>query len=227
MHNVVFKDKSTLDFSLVTKDIGRRKKAEEKIERIPIPFRSGDLVVHTGEYESYERQMTFASLDDRELSDIYEWLDGYGKLRTGQDEGGFFYASIIGEIDRTPIGPLLNELTITFLVEPFFYLDSGEQVINLTKSSTLINQGTRESEPYIKVYGTGDITLEVNSQAVQLTGVENNIVMDTKRLICYRDTLNMGRKMTGDYITFDKGENNIKWTGNVGKVEIVSRWCDK
>lgn len=227
VYDVFFKSKSTHDFELVTKDIGRRKKAEEKIERTPIPMRSGDLVIHTGEYESYERQMTFTSLKDHELSDIYEWLDGYGKLRTAQDEGGFFYASVSGDIERTSNGPFMNDLTVDFLVEPFFYLDGGERVFNLTETTTLVNLGSLRSEPLIKVYGSGDITLGVNSQIIKLKDVEESITMDAKKVMCYRENLNMGKKMSGKYIKFDKGKNNISWTGNVTKVEVIPRWCDK
>lgn len=227
MLDVYFKGKTSDEFDLVVNDIGRRKKAEEKVERTPIPMSSGDLVTHTGEYESYERQMIFVSRDNQQLSDIYEWLDGYGILRTGHDEGGFFYASVIGGVDRTPIGPLLNELIVTFLVEPFFYLDSGATTFELTEPSTLHNLGSLESQPFVKVYGDGDIQLEVNSQVVQLKDVQESITMDTKLKMCYRDTLNMGRKMIGQYIEFEKGSNVIRWSGNVDKVEIIPRWCDK
>lgn len=227
VYDVYFKSNSTQDFDLLTKDIGRRQKAEEKVIRTPIPFRSGDLVEHTGEYESYFRQMTFTSENIEKLSDIYAWLDGYGILRTDQDEGGFFYASVIGDVTRVPEGPFMNNLTVDFLVEPFFYLDSGEQVFKLTESSILHNLGALESQPLITVYGSGDIKLEVNSQTIQLRDVQESITMDSKLKMCYRDTLNMGRKMIGDYIQFEKGDNVIRWTGNVEKVEVVPRWCDR
>lgn len=227
IYDVYFKDKSTHDFDLFTKDIGRRQKAEEKIERIPVPLSSGDLVVHTGEYESYIRQMVFTSKNPHELSEIYEWLDGYGVLKTDQDEGGFFFASVIGEVVQNPNGPDMNDLIVDFLVEPFFYLNSGSRTFELVKETTLINMGSLESRPLIKIYGNGDIKLEVNSQAIQLNGVEESITMDSKLKMCYRDTLNMGRKMIGKYIKFEKGSNTIRWTGNVDKIEVIPRWCDK
>lgn len=227
MHNVYFKGKSTDEFGLITKDIGRRNKSKEQIERIPIPYRSGDLVIHSGSYESYSRQMVFTVMDNHLLPEIFEWLDGYGELRTDIDEGGFFLASVDEEVEQSPNGPALNDLSISFLVEPFFYLNSGKRVIELKTPKTLLNAGTTESDPIITIYGSGDIKLNVNSQFVSLKGVENSITMDSKNKMCYRDTLNMGKKMIGKYIRFNKGTNAISWTGNVTKVEIIPRWCER
>lgn len=227
LHNVHFKDKSTDDFKLVTKSIGRRKKSKEQIERFPVPFRNGDLIIHSRRYESYEREMEFTSMEPLELSSIYEWLDGYGKLRTDMDEGGFFLASVVDEVDRYPNGPVLNDLKVKFSVDPFFYLDSGDYLITISEPTTLINLGTMESEPLITIYGSGDVRLNVNSQFIDLQGIEQSLTMDSKNKVCYRDTLNMGKKMTGEYIRMDKGSNTISWTGNVTKIEIKPRWCEQ
>lgn len=227
MHNVYFKNKSTHDFNLVTKSIGRRKRAQEKVERESIPYRNGDLVTHTGFYENYIRQMEFSSVEPLELKDIYEWLDGYGKMRTDLDKNGFFLASVDNLIENDSDGPVIDTLTIDFNVEPFFYLNSGDDLLTFTSKPTLLNVGTVESEPLITIYGSGNIRLNVNSQFVDLKNVSGSITMDTKNKVCYRDTLNMGRNMVGEFIIFNKGKNTINWTGNVTKIEILPRWCER
>ena len=121
----------------------------------------------------------------------------------------------------------IDTFSVEFSVEPFFYLDSGEIMITGTTAFSLINPGNIYSQPLITVYGSGDITLNINSQFVQLTGVETSITMDSKLALCYRDTLNMGAKMTGEYILMDTGTNNIEWTGSVTKIEITPRWREK
>ena len=227
MHNVYFKDESTHNFPLVAKDIGRRKRANEQVDRYTVPYRNGELVIHSGKYDSYERPMLFTLTNLETLSDIYEWLEGYGELRTDMDEGGYFNASVLGEINLTPDGPVLNELAVNFLVEPFFYLDSGNELIELTGLTELQNEGNVESEPVITVYGVGDVDLTVNSQSVLLRGIEESITMDTKLSMCYKSNTNQGRKMKGDYIRLEKGNNTISWNGNVTKVEIIPRWCER
>lgn len=227
MYRVDFKNKSTDDFQVVTKDIGRRKRANEQIDRYTSPYHNGELTVHTNKYDSYSRNMTFTSLDDSELSDIYKWLNGYGKLRTSIDPDGFFYASVIGEVEAVADGPILNDLSIEFSVEPFFYLDSGDSVVEVENGAVMTNLGSFQASPLITIYGEGDITLSINGKSVLLENVVDSISMDSLKLVCYRGNENMGRKMIGEYLFLEEGENEISYQGTVMKVEITPRWCEK
>ena len=227
MYNVFFKDKSTHDFPLLVTDVGRRQKAEEQIEKIPVPYRNGYLTIRSDRYESYPREMRMVCTDKDAIGGINEWLDGHGVLRTDLDKDGFFIADVVSGLEYENYLRDIDAFSVEFLIEPFFYLDSGEIMITSTTAFSLINPGNIYSQPLITVYGSGDITLNINSQFVQLTGVETSITMDSKLALCYRDTLNMGAKMTGEYILMDTGTNNIEWTGSVTKIEITPRWREK
>lgn len=227
MYNVFFKDKSTHDFPLKVTDVGRRQKAAEQIEQFEVPYRNGSLTIRSDRYESYSRKMEMVCTDKDAIGGINEWLDGHGILRTDLDRGGFFVADVVSGLEYENYLRDIDTFGVEFLIEPFFYLDSGEIMITSTAASSLVNPGNIYSQPLITVYGSGDITLNINSQFVQLTGVESSITMDSKLTSCYRDTLNMGAKMTGEYILMDKGTNNIEWTGSVTKIEITPRWREK
>ena len=227
MYNVFFKDKSTHDFPLLVTEVGRRQKAAEQIEQFEVPYRNGALTIRSDRYDSYKRKMKMMCTDTDAIGDINEWLDGHGILRTDLDNGGFFIADVISGLDNGKYLRDIDTFSVEFSVEPFFYLDSGEIMITSTAAFSLINPGNIYSQPLITVYGSGDITLNINSQFVQLTGVETSITMDSKLALCYRDTLNMGAKMTGEYILMDTGTNNIEWTGSVTKIEITPRWREK
>ena len=227
MYNVFFKDKSTHDFPLLVTEVGRRQKAAEQIERFEVPYRNGALTIRSDRYESYPREMRMVCTDKDAIGGINEWLDGHGVLRTDLDRGGFFIADVVSGLEYENYLRDIDAFSVEFLIEPFFYLDSGEIMITSTAAFSLINPGNIYSQPLITVYGSGDITLNINSQFVQLTGVETSITMDSKLALCYRDTLNMGAKMTGEYILMDTGTNNIEWTGSVTKIEITPRWREK
>ena len=227
MYNVFFKDKSTHDFPLLVTDVGRRQKAAEQIEQFEVPYRNGALTIRSDRYDSYKRKMKMMCTDTDAIGGINEWLDGHGILRTDLDNGGFFIADVISGLDNGKYLRDIDTFSVEFSVEPFFYLDSGEIMITSTAAFSLINPGNIYSQPLITVYGSGDITLNINSQFVQLTGVETSITMDSKLALCYRDTLNMGAKMTGEYILMDTGTNNIELTGSVTKIEITPRWREK
>ena len=227
MYNVFFKDKSTHDFPLLVTEVGRRQKAAEQIEQFEVPYRNGALTIRSDRYDSYKRKMKMMCTDTDAIGGINEWLDGHSILRTDLDNGGFFIADVISGLDNGKYLRDIDTFSVEFSVEPFFYLDSGEIMITSTAAFSLINPGNIYSQPLITVYGSGDITLNINSQFVQLTGVETSITMDSKLALCYRDTLNMGAKMTGEYILMDTGTNNIEWTGSVTKIEITPRWREK
>ena len=227
MYNVFFKDKSTHDFPLLVMDVGRRQKAAEQIEQFEVPYRNGALTIRSDRYDSYKRKMKMMCTDTDAIGGINEWLDGHGVLRTDLDKDGFFIADVISGLEYENYLRDIDAFSVEFLIEPFFYLDSGEIMITSTAAFSLINPGNIYSQPLITVYGSGDITLNINSQFVQLTGVETSITMDSKLALCYRDTLNMGAKMTGEYILMDTGTNNIEWTGSVTKIEITPRWREK
>ncbi|GEQ32153.1 hypothetical protein B795N_00350 [Marinilactibacillus psychrotolerans] len=224
MYNVWFKDKSALEFPLVTQEIGRRQKAEEEVDVIEVPYRNGPLLVHTGFYKGYERPMTFVVRDTDYTKRILAWLKGRGKLRTDIDPLGYFRVSILSEISVEPLSPTLDTVSFSFSVDPFFYLDSGDRELTLTKPTALFNPGTHYADPIITIYGSGNIRLNVNSEFVSLTNVTEKITMDSELKVCYRDTLNMGRQMTGEYLTLREGMNSISWEGSVTKVEITPRW---
>ena len=227
MYNVFFKDKSTHDFPLLVTEVGRRQKAAEQIERFEVPYRNGALTIRSDRYESYPREMRMVCTDKYAIGGINEWLDGHGVLRTDLDKDGFFIADVVSGLEYENYLRDIDAFSVEFLIEPFFYLDSGEIMITSTAAFSLINPGNIYSQPLITVYGSGDITLNINSQFVQLTGVETSITMDSKLALCYRDTLNMGAKMIGEYILMDTGTNNIEWTGSVTKIEITPRWREK
>lgn len=224
MYNVFFKDKSTYDFPLVTNDIGRRQRAEEEVDRIEIPNRNGPLLVHTGKYNGYERAMKFTLTDYDYLGKVLAWLKGRGYLRTELDPGGYFRASILSDVSVDAASPKLNELSFSFYIDPFFYLDDGVAMRTFLAPGTIINPGTHYAEPIITVFGSGNITLNINSDFVALTNIVDQVTMDSELKVCYRDTLNMGKQMVGEYLTLREGANHISWEGNVTKIEITPRW---
>ena len=90
---------------------------------------------------------------------------------------------------------------------------------------SVTNPGSIYSEPIIKIFGSGDINLTINSEVIKLKEVTNNIILDSVQQNCYNEaTDNLNSKMTGEFPKFEIGENNISWTGSVSKVEVIPNW---
>lgn len=224
MNIMQFKNNLSSDFGLIVKDLGRRSKPEEQIDIYEMPYANDDLIIHNGKYKPYLRDMEFVAKDMANIPLINQWLDGRGILKTSVDNNGFFYASVINSIPYNSATKKLDSLKVTFKVSPFFYLDSGNTTITLTSSQSFTNIGTIYSEPYIKVTGSGNITLTINSTIITLTGVSSYIEIDSELKNVYKDTINQGDKMSGEFPILQVGTNNISFTGTVTKIEIIPRW---
>jgi len=221
-----FKDHSASEYGLIVTDIGRRQKAEEQIDTYAVPYRNGKLHIHSGTYNSYSRSVTFGVKDKTRRAEIYAWLTGSGVLQTSDDSGGYFNASVVSAIDVSRVSSRFDELKVTFEVDPFFYLDSGNTTVEYTTSpQTFTNPGTVESAPYIKITGSGAVTLTVGETIVSLT-IDDYLEIDSQLQVCYRDTVNKGDLMVGEFPTIPVGESGLSWDGTVTKVEIKPRWCE-
>lgn len=93
--------------------------------------------------------------------------------------------------------------------------------INKTKEFLIVNTGTVESSPKIKLIGTGDITLTINGRSFSILGLTDYIVVDSELIDAYRDTELMNNKMVGEFPILDVGENLISYDGNLTAIEIM------
>ena len=91
-------------------------------------------------------------------------------------------------------------------------------------TSLLINPGSVYSEPTITVYGSGEITLMVGTQIVELTDIEDSITLNTSLMEAYKGDLGMNSCMSGEFPVLKPGANAISWSGNVTKVEVQPNW---
>ena len=222
---VEFNGIKNTDLDLHCISCGRRQRAEEQIEEYSIPYSDYEPTEHTGKYKPYLRKMKFAWKYKERTAGIYSWLKGYAKLRTSKDPGGYFKANVVSGYDVDQFSRRYDDFQVQFKINPpFFYLDSGDTSIILTVPGTITNPGTHIANPYIKITGSGNINLTINSTVYSFTGVDTYLEIDSELQYVYRDTLNQGDKMVGKFPILELGENTISWTGTVTKIEIIPRW---
>ena len=126
--------------------------------------------------------------------------------------------------DRILRGNPQRSFTVTFRCKPFLYLDSSADVTVTASGTTITNPGAVDSEPLIKVYGSGDITLMVGTQIVELEDVSSQIFLDSEIQEAYKGTTSMNSAMSGEFPKLLPGMNAISWTGNVTSIVITPRW---
>ena len=98
------------------------------------------------------------------------------------------------------------------------------------KAFTAFNRGNVISRPKMTIYGSGNLTISINSGLVFriALGTEEYITIDGADMNAYKDDVLKNRLVTGDYsyLTLKSGINVISWTGNISKIEMenVSRY---
>ena len=206
--------------------------------------RSGDSIVDNKRYKNVDMPIYqinsiphLVKADNKyELEkELLDWLNtesgDYGKLYDTTILGYFCYAVCTGisEIVTTNLNKYLST-SIQFNRKPFWYSDKGQETVETTSQEfELLNPETLESEPYIKVKGSGRRWLYVNEEKFSLD-VDEYIELDTELQTAFKGTENQNTSVDCDYMpVFKSGTNNIRIdykpsTASFNGVEIIPRW---
>lgn len=212
-----FKDQYIDDFNAVLLSKGERHKPEKEwIEYGKMPGSSLALYQDTETFKPYDRPIEILSKEPEELTDLYQWLDGYGELEI--DDGGYYKARVKTVTkDTVNIRTGLNKLTVVFEIQPFLYLPS--ETVTLIDGGTVWNPGI-ESDPYFKITGVlGALT--VNGVAYTVSPIDQYVEIEFP--FAWKGLLNKGKTISG-FPKLQPGANVISWTGLGVTVEMNGRW---
>ena len=196
------------------------------MESITIAGRNGTL--HTDEevYESYDRAMECAIKKRARLDEIAAWLVGSGEMQFSTEPDKVYRVTISNKISIAQMMRMFQKFQVIMDTQPFKYRANPlRDDLELTAPTIIRNGGTVYSEPIITVYGSGNITLNINGTDFPLYGVNGYITIDSEMMEVFKGNSNQNSKYGGEtFPRFEVGENAISWTGNVTKIEIQPKW---
>lgn len=222
------------DMNLIITDTPLRVSPARRITYTSVDGRNGDILNDEGCFDNGEvKYKVMAIAEDFEMplmvKKIKRWLQGsasYFFLTDTYDLNYFYYACYSGKIDIADKLGLLGAATLTFKTKPFKYSFDGQRKITITGATTLYNPEDWEAFPYIKIVGSGDITLSINNTSFAFIGVDDYIEVDSDIQSCFKGTkLRNNKASFTDFPKFVEGENNISFTGAVSEIIIIPRWC--
>ena len=194
---------------------------ENNIEEYEIPGRDGNLTIDYKTKKSYILPLECTIMDKGRIEEVKTWLmNTSSDLVFNWDPDYKYQARIINKIDISQSLKTFGEFPLLFKVFPYKF-SIGDGLITLTSTGTIYNGTGNASLPIIKVFGTGAITLTINSKVVTLTNIIEYVTIDSEIMDCYKETQLMNNYMTGEFPVLIVGTNTISWTGTVTKVEIV------
>ena len=133
-----------------------------------------------------------------------------------------------GTIARPTYSDSYRELTITLSSAPYRYVAPAPEPATITRSTlTLVNPTNYVAKPYIKIVGSGSITLTINGVEYNFTNVTGSIELDSAMQNVWRVNngvmINENAKMAiGPFPTLKPG-NNTLWVSS-GNATIEPRW---
>lgn len=229
MINLTWKGASSADAGLRVLSMTMRTTGAVNGESVSVSGRHGDVWITQNKRVPYEYQMR-ASVKLSNLDAAAAYLTGSGRLIVSDRPDRAIDASIRGEVVFTRISngsdPLF-QAEWAFTCQPGYIVIPEADDITLTRSnSALSNPYSGESYPRIKIYGSGDITLNFGSTACFFTDVQTAIIVDSELLDAFTadGTQLANSQMDGDFPTIRPGTQYISWSGAVSKVVITPRW---
>lgn len=171
------------------------------------------------------------------IDDLYEWLNGEGRLILSSDPEKYVNAYVSGAVIPDALSPRLGKVTVTFVTEPYRYsINNPTEELPLKASSNPslkecnVNYTGTESGPAVyKLYGNGETHIWVNHHEFIIEQVRENVTIDLlSRRIKDKDGNVINRLTIGDpfKIMLNKGDNLFEVTNNISKVELTknTRW---
>ena len=241
MTSFTYNGRSSADFGLHIQSKNVFSAPEYDAEFVSVPGRSGDIINPNRRFANIKVNYTVflarkntAALASV-LRDIKGWLysepDRYHELTDSYDAEYFRYGVISGSLDIEEQMNKVGSFTVTFNCKPFKYSFAGQKTVAADASElTITNPTAFESKPYIKLYGSGAVTLNVSSgdstSSWTISAIDEYIEIDSELMSCFKGTDLKNDTVTGDdFPVLKPGENVIACTGNVRRLEIIPRWC--
>ena len=200
-----------------------------------VPGRNGDLIIDNGRYKNIQIKYTLSILRQgnitfEDLADkIKDWLlvdNGYDVLWDSYDPRYYRIATVTSGFTLSKELKDVGEFGITFNCKPMRYAYDGQGKISLPSSGgSIYNPYSYNSAPYMKIYGSGNISVHINNQTVNIDNVDEYIEIDSETMLAHKGLISKNNDMSGDFPVFVPGENAIEFTGTVTGADIVPRWC--
>lgn len=202
--------------------------AEQQVEYIEVEGRNGSLV-RKMHFKDVSQTFTFAFLDKnnvrKKVRELRAWLSDKERLSFSDDPGIFRIIKHV-KVEST-INDIISygRVTLDITFDPFEYM--GTNPITLSAPGNINNPGTYFSKPKITIYGTGNLSITINGQQINLKSVDGHITLDCELQEAHKNGSSLNDRMEGKFPTFNVGQNTISWTGSADRVVIEPRWCYK
>ncbi len=230
MNNFYFNGYYSYEMGLIVEKKSIYNGPQPDFEMISVPGRDGDVILDHNRYKNVEVSYTVSFIGTKEkAAALRQWLCAkavYGYLVDSGEPEYFRYAAFVSQLNIEEIISNVGRAQLTFSCKPYRYRVDGTTAVQYTQSGFVLTNPERYTAvPDITIYGSGSITLTVNSNSYTVQDVPSQVILDGQLMNAYS-----GSRLLNDKIQFTafptlkSGSNDISWIGNVRSVYITPNW---
>ena len=228
---IIFNNKSSADCRIQVAHPPGYAYPERDYTITHIPGRNGDIIQDNGCYKNVER--TYEVSFDVPNEDfatyanaVSAWLHsttGYARLEDSYEPNYYRMATYQESNIFENLYNQAGTATIVFECKPQRFLKTGDNIITIQNSLTIMNPTGFEAYPLFKVTGTSGV-LTVNGNSITFSSIDDFVMLDCELQDAYKENINKNSTISGTFPVLKTGSNTISWTGNISSVTMKPRW---
>lgn len=228
---IIFNNKSSADCRIQVAHPPGYAYPERDYTITHIPGRNGDIIQDNGCYKNVER--TYEVSFDVPNEDfatyanaVSAWLHsttGYARLEDSYEPNYYRMATYQESNIFENLYNQAGTATIVFECKPQRFLKTGDNIITIQNSLTIMNPTGFEAYPLFKITGTSGV-LTVNGNSITFSSIDNFVMLDCELQDAYKENINKNSTISGTFPVLKTGSNTISWTGDISSVTMKPRW---
>lgn len=228
---IIFNNKSSADCRIQVAHPPGYAYPERDYTITHIPGRNGDIIQDNGCYKNVERtyEVSFDAPDEdfaTYANAVSAWLHsttGYARLEDSYEPNYYRMATYQESNIFENLYNQAGTATIVFECKPQRFLKTGDNIITIQNSLTIMNPTGFETYPLFKVTGTSGV-LTVNGNSITFSSIDDYVILDCELQDAYKENINKNSTISGTFPVLKPDSNTIRWTGSISSVTMKPRW---
>ncbi|MFS1061120.1 hypothetical protein ACFC9E_01145 [Enterococcus faecium] len=234
MSFIEFNGKKSNDFNLILEPNLTFNSPSRSMEFEKIAGKDGEVAVGDGTFSNGTKSFPFNLLPQKNSSvekistEISNWLkkDSLWHDLYFDGEPEYVYQALhYEEYDLERVLSHYGKCVLKFTIKPYKFLKTG--LVETSLPSSFSNKTNRNARPKITVRGSGDITIKIGNQSLNLKGVDEGIIIDS----LYETVTSLdGKRPLWSKVTsyplpvIEPGTQIVIVSGTTTDIKVVPRW---
>lgn len=237
---LIYNRRSSTDFGALITYPFAITQAKRDVSSVSIPGVNGDYINDNLKYQNINQIIPFTVFRPKQYKSWFDWTAAFTQWLIPNSEAtyqyqqynltlwqGYIYEAVMSD---APVLTIKDETMataqITLNCKPFLKREDG---INYQPVPARVqNTELSTALPIIHIAGSGDFTLTINDVDYKLTGIDDEVYIDSEKYLVYK-SLSQNRAANAlfannDFPTLKPGWNSIKLIGNYSKFEYKPNW---